>query len=270
MSTKLLTTLLGQKIYQSGTFYNGMRLDISKIGGSEENVYVEGVTDGSENVAKFYSKATNPDGQAKITLRCDNIAPEKTKAPFILTWDMKMDDLNGLNSIVLRYTHKNGETDKYHNLLDVQGGTIELAGSAVATYEKGEWVRFAIAISPSGSSSRAYVNGKLVYDRGLSVFQKLADHIDDIIFTHGVTNGERTTLMDNIAFYPAYDINSYDVSQMDSSASTEYDVIGENNEITGYGPATVEEFFGTCLPSRQGHHTVLSILQICRLQRKLQ
>lgn len=236
--------LAGQKIYQSGTFYNGMRLDISKIGGSEENVYVEGVTDGSENVAKFYSKATNPDGQAKITLRCDNIAPEKTKAPFILTWDMKMDDLNGLNSIVLRYTHKNGETDKYHNLLDVQGGTIELAGSAVATYEKGEWVRFAIAISPSGSSSRAYVNGKLVYDRGLSVFQKLADHIDDIIFTHGVTNGERTTLMDNIAFYPAYDINSYDVSQMDSSASTEYDIIGENNEITGYGPATVEEFLG--------------------------
>ncbi len=236
--------LAGEKIYESGTDYNGMRLDISKIGGSAENVYVEGVTDNGENVAKFYSNATNPDGQAKITLRCDNIAPEKTKAPFILTWDMKMDDLNGLNSIVLRYTHKNGETDKYHNLLDVQGGTIELAGSAVATYETGEWVRFAIAISPSGGMSRAYVNGKLVYDRGLSVFQKLADHIDDIIFTHGVTNGERTTLMDNIAFYPAYDINSYDVSQMDSSASTEYDIVGEDNEITGYGPATVEEFLG--------------------------
>ena len=86
------------------------------------------------------------------------------------------------------------------------------------------------------------MNGKLVYNRAISLFQKLADHIDDIIFTHGVTNGTRETLIDNLAFYPVYNIDSYDASAMDSSAASTYDIIGKDNMVTGYGPATRDSF----------------------------
>lgn len=234
--------LAGRKLFESGSVYNGLRLDISKVGGSAENVFIEGVKDGGENVARLYSKASNPAGDAKITLRYDNIAPEKTKSAFVLTWDQKISDLNGLNSIVFRYTHKDGTPNKYHNLFNVQGGNVELSGSSIASYSSGEWVRIAIAIAPGSGNTRTYVNGKLVYNRAISLFQKLADHIDDIIFTHGVTNGTRETLIDNLAFYPVYSIDSYDASAMDSAVASTYDIIGKDNTVTGYGPATRDSF----------------------------
>ena len=236
--------LFGQKISSSGDRYRGMRVDMSKIGGSEENAYMEGVKDGEENVARFYSNASKPASDAKITLRLDNIAPAKSQSPFALTWDMKASDLLGLNSIVFRYTHKDGTPDKYYNFVNIQGGNVEFAGSNVGTYEAGEWVRLAIVVSPGSSATRLYLNGQKVWDKTVGFFQKTCGNIDDIIITHGVTDGKRETLMDNIAFYPIYNLDAYDASAMDSSASSAYDIIGKDKTITGYGPATVETFFG--------------------------
>lgn len=236
--------LAGQKLFTSGERYQGLRLDMSKIGGSAENAFLEGVKDGEENVARFYSNASKPASDAKITLRLDNIAPAKSQSPFALTWDMKASDLLGLNSIVFRYTHKDGTPDKYYNFLNIQGGNVEFAGSNVGTYEADEWVRVAIVVSPGSSATRMYLNGQKVWDRTVGFFQKTCGHIDDIIITHGVTDGKRETQMDNIAFYPVYNLDAYDASAMDSSASSTYDIIGKDKTITGYGPATVETFLG--------------------------
>lgn len=57
-----------------------------------------------------------------------------------------------------------------------------------------------------------------------------------------MTNGTRETLIDNLAFYPVYSIDSYDASAMDSAAASTYDIIGKDNTVTGYGPATRDSF----------------------------
>lgn len=233
-------SLFGEKLSQSGLMCNQLQFTTTSLAASETVVYVEGTELEGEKAAKVYTNVSSPASDAKITLRAGGVPAERTKAPFVLTWDFNTSNISGLNSIVFKYTRKSGEENSYYNLIDFQGGNIKLGGSIIGTYKANEWTRLIVLMSQSGGV-KVFVNGKQLYNHTLNFFQKLADHIDDIIFTHGATKGERITYMDNMGFYPITDIAKFDSAPMNSTVTSDYEITGSDNVISNYGYGSIEE-----------------------------
>ena len=125
----------------------------------------------------------------------------------------------------------------------MQSGNVKIGGSIVGSYEENQWVKISVAMTQSGHV-KAFVNGKLVKSGTINFFQKLADHIDEIIFAYGAVKGERCTYTDNLSFYPITSIDAFDASSMDSSLKSEYDIIGKDNTISNYGFGSIEDVLG--------------------------
>lgn len=184
-------------------------------------------------------------GDAKMVVRWDHMKKEQTTSPYVLSWDFYPTDLAKTNALIPQYTHKtNGSTGNfYHCLAEFNtSGNALFVNSNLGGYQVNQWNRIILIISPSGSTSKAYLNGKLVYNGSVGVFQKTIGYLENLIFTFGVTSQERTLMLDNMEFYPIYSIAFFDGSQMDSQVKTEWDILGKNGRITGYGPGGVEQF----------------------------
>lgn len=231
----------------AGSVYNGFLYNRQGISGG--TITATGVKDpaGSDNnVVQLYSKPGTVTGDAKITFRLSELEQDKTKSPYVISYDIYVSDTKASNDIILKYTNYDGVTGNYYTILSFNSsGGVVFAGETIGSYRENEWNNIILLVNPSGTSaSQVYLNGERVFNKNVGRFQKTIASVEDFIFTHGITSSERSTYLDNIKFYPISSVSAFDASDMDCSISSQWDIIDDNNTITGYGPATADQFMG--------------------------
>ncbi|HIV02050.1 MAG TPA: Ig-like domain-containing protein, partial [Candidatus Aphodoplasma excrementigallinarum] len=203
-----------------------------------DGAYIEGIKEGSNSMLHAYTPAAG-DG---ISIRRLNMTKQDIGDRFVITWDMKVDSLGGLNALVLRFQDASGNQWQYNNLINfTETGVIQFNMQSAGSYEINKWYRMTIGLDCTTKQGVLYINGEKVMETSLTMLNSF-DHIIDLILSAGSSaTSERNTWMDNFALYQIYDINAIDVAEMQSSVTSSKDIIGEDGMISGYGASTVDE-----------------------------
>ena len=235
------TSLYGDN-WAAGETYSGFLY--GKQGHSGGTVTVTGVDDpagSGEKVAEVYSKAGSTSGTSQQTFRYVPNDRSKSEQPFAVTWDIyPQGTTSGFNQMILKYVAQDTGAEEYYTQFEMTGGVVKFNGSNIGYYDANVWNRVIMLINPSGSEASVYLNGKRIFNGSAGRFQKKIDYVLDFIFTSSVSTSERTVYMDNLAVYPISSVKSFDASNMDTTATSTYDIL-DGETVSGYGPATAKQ-----------------------------
>ncbi len=200
-----------------------------------------GVTLDGENVLLMHS-VRGSDGD---TIRIKGMTQEDTGTKFVLTLDMMTTSKDALNSLVAVYTNTSGTANNYYNLIDFKpDGNVYAFSKNLGSYQENTWSRIAIVADISARKGQIYLNGKLAFDGTLPLVSALRS-FNELIIKAGHNGGERSTWVDNFAYYQITSTSAFDASSMSSELANQsgYEILQPDGSLSGYGTATAAELY---------------------------